>query len=135
MDPISTTDRLRVRQEQLMTASCAVTRRDTSTEPVWNPDTGELVQPSMTVYEGKCRLAYPSRTAADVEVAGATYAVSDYIVMLPLMTDVAVDDVIVINSSPDPAASPLTLVVERVPKSDWQVVRRADCREYTGEPT
>lgn len=122
----------RRREMQLMTSTCTVTRRGTET---WNETTGQYDYTLTTVYTGKCRLSYPSRTAGDVEAGGSAYAVSDYVVTLPIDTDVQVDDTITVNTSTDPLGDGLTLVVETVPKSDWQVVRKVLCREYTQETT
>jgi hypothetical protein len=118
---------------RLMTSACTVTRR--SGDRVWDPTAGRYRDPAVAVYDGPCRLWFPSRTAGDVEAGGATHTISDYVVSLPLSVDVQVDDTITITASRDPSAVGLDLVVENVPVSDWQVVRKALCRRYTQEPT
>lgn len=123
----------RQRETQLMTSTCTITRGSGS--PTWNPATGTYDDTATTVYTGRCRLAAPQRQASDVEAAAATYAITDYVVTLPIATDVRVDDTITITTSDDPSGDGLVLIVESVPKSDWQVARKAHCREYTQEPT
>lgn len=133
MNPSHVIAHFRRRETQLMTSTCTITRG--SGTPVWNPTTGTYDDPGTTIYTGVCRLAAPNRQASDVEAAAATYALTDYVVTLPITTDARVDDKVTINASDDPIAAGLVLIVEAVPKSDWQVARKAHCREYTQEPT
>ncbi len=114
-------------------STCTITRGDG--EKVWNPDTGDYDEGTTAVYTGRCGLSSPGRTASDVQAAGAAYAVSDYLVTVPIGTDVHVDDTVTVSDSLDPAVDGLVLIVEKVPKSDVQVVRDVWCREYLQEPT
>lgn len=133
MNPSHVIAHFRRRETQLMTSTCTISRGSGS--PVWNPTTGTYDDPGTTVYTGACRLAAPNRQASDVEGGGSMYAVTDYVVTVPVGTDVRVDDKVAITASDDPIASGLVLIVEAVPKSDWQVARKLHCREYAPEPT
>jgi hypothetical protein len=43
-----------------MADTCRITATDATAEPVWDSATGAYVQPTVTIYEGKCRLKAPA---------------------------------------------------------------------------
>ena len=133
MNPAGAIAHFRRREMSLMSSACTITRG--SGAPVWDPETGTYVDAQTTVYTGKCRLVAPNRTTSDVEAGNASYAITDYVVLLPIDTDVQVDDRISVDTSDDPTAAGLVLQVSAVPKGDWMVVREAHCQEFTQEPT
>lgn len=122
----------RAREEQLMRASCTIERRGGKT---WDDNVGDYTWTWTLVYSGKCRLSQPQKTTNDAESGGASWSIADFVVSVPLDTSVQVDDKVTVTASDDPEAVGLELVVVGVPKSDWQVVRKLMCQQFTVEPT
>ncbi|WP_214322084.1 DUF6093 family protein [Nonomuraea sediminis] len=63
----------------LMRDICAVQRKDG--DPVLNEDTGQLEQPYMTVYTGKCRIK--PRSSGETEWGEREVTLGQYVAVLP----------------------------------------------------
>lgn len=57
---MSAIDAGRAAAERRMTDTCRIAVTDATADPVWDSSTGAYVQPTVTVYEGKCRLKAPA---------------------------------------------------------------------------
>lgn len=102
---------LRAQAESTMVDSCVITA---SVAGAWDDATGTYGDPTdTTVYEGKCRLRMPRTTGSRVEAGGATWAVDDGVLSLPVdgSEDVTSGHVAVVTLSNDPAAT-VTVTVQ-----------------------
>lgn len=77
---------MRQRAESRMTDTCRITRPDPDADPVWNPVTGKYDQPTITLYEGKCRLRMTGQSApASTASAGPeSWLVREPVLSLPI---------------------------------------------------
>ncbi|MER6942494.1 DUF6093 family protein [Nonomuraea sp. NPDC000554] len=68
---------------RLMRDTCTVDRKDG--DPVLNEETGELVQPYLTVYSGKCRIK--PRSSSETEWGEHEVTLGQYVAVLPWDAD------------------------------------------------
>ena len=88
---------LRAQAESLMIDECTITRPG---EPVTDPETGDVTNEPVTVYEGKCKVQSRATEATNPEVGGATFTVVSRQVHIPANSaDVQNDDVVTITAS------------------------------------
>ncbi|HET7386978.1 MAG TPA: DUF6093 family protein, partial [Nocardioidaceae bacterium] len=69
----------RAAAESLLTDTCRITYEDQSGEQVWDATTATYVWPTVTVYEGPCRI--PRRGTASTstaDAAGQSFQVGEY---------------------------------------------------------
>lgn len=95
------TKRGRTMAEARMHSTCRVQRASGS--PVKGPD-GELHTPTVTIYEGKCRLRSNSAVTADIDAAGQLLTGQAAVLSFPVVTsgDIKVGDLATFIASPDP---------------------------------
>jgi len=84
--------------ESLMIDACRITRR--TGELVTNPETGEVTNSAVTVYEGKCKVQSKDSATANPEAGGAVFTVVSRQVHIPAnAAQVRDDDVVEITAS------------------------------------
>lgn len=76
---------LRRQAESRMTDTCRITQPGDG-EPVWDPATGTYTQPTVTVYEGKCRIKAPALVNPFQSSGGSveTWQVEESILSVPV---------------------------------------------------
>ena len=85
--------------ESLMIDACRITRR--TGELVTNPETGEVTNSAVTVYEGKCKVQSKDSATSNPEAGGAVFTVVSRQVHIPAnAAHVRDDDVVEITASP-----------------------------------
>lgn len=87
----------RAEAESLMLDTCTITRPG---EPVTDPDTGDVTNPSTPVYTGKCKVQSKDSATANPEAGEATFTVVSRQVHIPAnAADVQDGDVVTITAS------------------------------------
>lgn len=122
---------LRAEAEALMTSTCTIAPE--GTEPVTDPDTGEVTfPPGVAVYTGKCRVRPAAGQGSTAESGGAEVFVYDYLISIPFAeTDVVEGMRVTVDSSPDPALLTVVVEVTKVDRGDHLTARRLFCNEVT----
>lgn len=88
----------RAMADSLMQSTCRIRRAG---EPVKNRETGQVLPAWTTVYEGPCRVRFPSSQPREVDQAGQRFAEQSPTVWLPVdVSGVRVDDVGEILANP-----------------------------------
>lgn len=125
----TTIARARAAQEKVFLDTCTVTRA--TGEPVFDPDTGQVITPTVTVYTGRCRVL-PADSGADEVQAGETLVgTPDVTVRFPVDTDVRRDDVVTITGSTyDPGMVDKSYTVRKAVNDGRQFARHVVCEEY-----
>jgi hypothetical protein len=88
---------LRTQAESLMVDSCTITRPG---EAVTDPETGNVTDAQVAVYEGKCKVQSKDSSVATPDAAGASFVIVSRQVHIPAnAADVLDGDVITITAS------------------------------------
>ena len=88
---------LRSQAESLMVDTCTITRPGV---PVTDPDTGDVTNPTTTVYAGKCKVQSKDSSVASPEAGEATFTVVSRQVHIPAnAADVQDGDTVTITAS------------------------------------
>lgn len=122
--------RSRRAQARLYRSECQIARA--SGPKVFDPETGDTVQPTRTVYLGVCQFRPAGYVGRDAEAGQREVRFLASVVKLPPDTDVARNDLLTVTASTyDPGLVGRTFRVTDVPGNDWQVAREAMVEEVT----
>lgn len=87
----------RAKAEALMLDQCTITRPG---EPVTDPETGDVTNSAVTVYEGRCKVQSKDSATSNPEAGGASFTVVSRQVHIPAnAADVRDGDVVTITAS------------------------------------
>jgi hypothetical protein len=117
----------RAAAERIMTDTCTIVRL--ATTGTLNPNTGQMVKTSTTVYTGKCRVKAEAGTSVGDVGAGET-AVSRVtpIVSIPISsTDIRAGDRVTVATSSDDRLDGQVLMVRAVNVGTFTTARRLIC--------
>lgn len=117
-------------QKRWHTATCTVTRRPGSGDPVFDPNTGTYTDPPPDlVYAGDC-LFIPSGGDRVQEFGEGPVVTRVHTVEIAVLTVAfKVGDTVTIDTAQDPQAVGIELIVLDVPKSELATVRRLVAEE------
>jgi hypothetical protein len=118
--------RFRQRELDLMRSECTVTRANG--EPVFDPATGTVTQPTTTVYSGACNIRRP--VMSEREVGGAERTVARSVAKFPPDTPVERGDRVTVTASAyDAGLIDRAFTIVDVTWDDWQIARRVTVEE------
>lgn len=107
-----------------MLSTCTV---NSAGEPVWDEATGDYVPSGTTVYEGPCKLRFPSTVLRESDVQSQFVVEQEPMLALPVVGSelVSVGDVVTITANPfDAAMVGLKLRVAGVHTQTFATARR-----------
>ena len=112
--------RFRASERALMDTQVTVVRD--SGEPAYDPDTGTLTQPTVTIYTGPCLLRAAQWEGAPTEAGETQIVRRSTRIKFPADTQVLRDDRVTVTSSPGDARMPgRTFRITDVVVDEWQV--------------
>jgi hypothetical protein len=122
--------RFRGKQAEQFTTTATVTRN--VGEPVTDDETGEVAQPTETVFSGECKIRPDSNRSSDDSETGETLiGKPDYEGKFPVDSDILRDDLIHVTASQhDAGLVGRWFVVRKVGFDEWQISRVAGIEEY-----
>ena len=101
-------------------------------DPVWNPETQQYEQPTVTVYSGPCLIYSRSLEGRTADAGEATWQIDHYVVTLPAGSDVATGMTLTIDASPDePDLVGWKLSITDVPVEAWSVALQCLAQRVT----
>lgn len=106
-------------ERQLMTAQVTVVRDDGP--PVYDSDTGELTQPTTTIYTGDALVRASNWEGSDTGAGETEVRLRTARVKFPADTPVVRDDRVTVTASPDARMVDRTFRVTDVLVDDWQI--------------
>lgn len=129
MNPRGVMARGRRAAERLMVDRCRVTR---SGDPVTNPD-GTVTTPSVTVYEGKCKLQSRSPWPSTPDAGTHNWTLLTSEVHLPVaVAAVRVGDKVTVLESVDPTNVGRSFLVKAAESATFRTATRLLVEEVTG---
>ncbi|HET7386851.1 MAG TPA: DUF6093 family protein [Nocardioidaceae bacterium] len=113
--------------ERLMTDTCTITRPDPDTPPVFDDATGTYTTPTVTVYEGKCRVR-PTNVDRTVEAGDVRVHLWHSVISVPIsVSGVQVNDTVTITASTDPGLVGKVYTVGNIDLGTAITARRLGC--------
>lgn len=122
--------RSRQRTVDVMRDECTITRRVGT--PVFDPDTGEYEQATITVYTGRCRVRSFTWEGSDVQAGQQEVRLQGARAVLPFDTPVEKDDVLTVSVTLyDSSLIGVPWRVTDTFRDGWQIGRVAILEEVT----
>jgi hypothetical protein len=116
--------------ERNMVDACVITR---TTGSATDPETGQDVKTTITVYTGKCRFQQAAAGASGQNVAEANIYQVAHLVQLPMsVTGVRVEDIVTATASIDPDLIGRRFWIRAVAEGTHKTARRLPIELVTG---
>jgi hypothetical protein len=111
--------------EALMTSTGRFTRNDPDAGPDWNEETGKYVDPTLTIYEGPCKVQTYEAFESEPDAGGAQRVIQRYYLHVPVSAGPFLPgDRAEIIASPNHLLVGNVYTVAGPHEKDWQTAQR-----------
>lgn len=100
----------------------------TPSEPITDPNTGQVTDSQTVVWSGPCRIRPAGPTGRAIELGGGEVFTYDYLVSIPWSVTSVIEHLRgTVTSCPDLALAGLTVEVQKVARGSTITARRLEC--------